>query len=684
MAGEIEEPFSFTSLAESVHCGSISFGRFANEPLSWERKSSFSHNRYLEEVEKCSKPGSVIEKKAYFEAHFRRKALLLQSSSSNGPHGGGDQNCESIAMENEDYGAYQTGENDAAENISYGDDSDSVRKGNHYNHLDDNGLESADYGENFYCGNEESLFDHENERNHFDHSNESSLCAQFDMSPNDSEYLGEGALTESGTECPGLLYACETHVSVPINVEPEGISESQSGCTEPFIGSDNPGKEVEENLDDDAVNIDESFKSLDQSPYTGTTRDVDTTSPEIRQNYYPKLKSAIEKKATKQRLKSPMDPDHSKKNNFCDPLIVPTRVEVRKEKEITKRTKPEKLPLQTAFPTRRSVHKSPRQEDTVRARFNAKSNTENKSGKGPMTKKVIEAQPSSCKKIEPVAHQTLNRIKQSVSSTGEDAKSTAGRFQFKSGERAEKRREARNHAAILSLSLFLSSWYVLIISSSVLFVVQWFQFYMKLEEKMHAKEVEMNQIQARTQEKTEVEIKQLRKSLNFKAKPMPSFYQVSTTSRYTGNKAATSTTKTAKVRQKSPNSGIRAIPRASRSRETNKPTLSAAGSVGELNFPKVESSRAGTVSTTLPTDSHNSAEPVTRNVILSKKEGEKESSNLQKHGISENGKAVKDHKFGGRPKVGGRRNNRQLVTKDMKNVGIAGSSEISRRAVMAS
>ncbi|PHT29137.1 hypothetical protein CQW23_31256 [Capsicum baccatum] len=65
----------------SWQSGSISFGRFENEALCWERRSSFTHNRYLKEVEKYYKTGSVTKKKAYFEELFRRKALLSQSSS---------------------------------------------------------------------------------------------------------------------------------------------------------------------------------------------------------------------------------------------------------------------------------------------------------------------------------------------------------------------------------------------------------------------------------------------------------------------------------------------------------------------------------------------------------------------------------------------------------------------------
>lgn len=61
---------------------SVSFGRFENDSLSWEKWSAFSPNKYLEEVEKCATPGSVAKKKAYFEAHYKkiaaRKAELLE------------------------------------------------------------------------------------------------------------------------------------------------------------------------------------------------------------------------------------------------------------------------------------------------------------------------------------------------------------------------------------------------------------------------------------------------------------------------------------------------------------------------------------------------------------------------------------------------------------------------------
>ncbi|GLT61282.1 hypothetical protein SLA2020_340010 [Shorea laevis] len=91
------QPFSYTSgISNEANEGnpihalgqSISFGRFMSESLAWEKWSTFSHNRYVEEAERYARPGSVAQKKAFFEAHYKKiaaqkaAALLEQENAA--------------------------------------------------------------------------------------------------------------------------------------------------------------------------------------------------------------------------------------------------------------------------------------------------------------------------------------------------------------------------------------------------------------------------------------------------------------------------------------------------------------------------------------------------------------------------------------------------------------------------
>ncbi|XP_042062992.1 protein WVD2-like 7 [Salvia splendens] len=61
---------------------SISFGRFTADSLSWERWSTFPHKKYVEEAESYARPGSVAQKKAFFEAHYKRIAAQRAAAAA--------------------------------------------------------------------------------------------------------------------------------------------------------------------------------------------------------------------------------------------------------------------------------------------------------------------------------------------------------------------------------------------------------------------------------------------------------------------------------------------------------------------------------------------------------------------------------------------------------------------------
>ncbi|KAL4612547.1 hypothetical protein ACB092_08G208200 [Castanea dentata] len=622
MAGEVEESYNFSFQADSLHSGSISFGRFEKEPLSWERRSSFSHNRYLEEVEKCSKPGSVIEKKAYFEAHFKKKGLLLPNSSE----------CYSGSE-------YQTSENDILES-----------------------------------------------REEFEHVNEGSHYAHFHESPEGSEHHAESEVTGCGMVKPGVSFSAPRMESVLNNadnsidgnaadVNAGETHQADSGCDkfrsvndEPEIrgnhnlnGDDVNADEsckaqvhdrldivVNQNLHCNAVNADKSPKGIDQSPKTGPAAKVDKTSLEHLRTPSPKLKAATGTKPLKPRVfrvQRDISGAASK-----DPAKNPSR----RERESSPRTNTEKNSSKTSFPTTRAVHRTPISEDSRSQK--AKLIHDNKSigEKGSRRKKVGESQPSSMK-AESGGHLSANRLHRTVNSTNEDARPGAATFSFKSDERAERRKE--------------------------------------LEEKMHAKEAEINQIQAKTQEKTEAEIKQFRKSLNFKATPMPSFYHVVMPSGSDGKKVVLSTNnKVNKARSKSTSPGSRAVagsksyfkagndqaPSTSESVDTSEP-LDASE---ETIFSLTEHSGGSEILQTAYTNQSFPPEATTRNEVTGRKErGKEKDTSLHKHRVSETHTVTKSQRVDRKQKVGARRSSNEMARKDMKSIGIGSSSGMGHLTV---
>ncbi|KAL5212731.1 hypothetical protein ABZP36_023578 [Zizania latifolia] len=63
--------------------GSVSFGRFAAESLSWEKRSVFEHNRRQEELSNLTLPGLVAQKKAFFEEYYKRARRLKAQEAIN-------------------------------------------------------------------------------------------------------------------------------------------------------------------------------------------------------------------------------------------------------------------------------------------------------------------------------------------------------------------------------------------------------------------------------------------------------------------------------------------------------------------------------------------------------------------------------------------------------------------------
>ncbi|KAK6931042.1 TPX2, C-terminal [Dillenia turbinata] len=605
MAGEIEEPFNLKFQANSLHSGSITFGRFEAEPLSWEKRSSFAHNRYLEEIEKYSKPGSVTEKKAYFEAHFRKKGFPLQ-----------------ILAES--------------------------RRGTVLQTHGDNVLDNLD------------------DRYEYDHVDDDSQLAHFDGSPDSSDYQGEcdmmGFEREEMEASPS-----ESQMGIPPNsvklatesfchAKVEEIHLAENRHEKPNLVHEETEVQNESILCNKGMKNESLSIAVNANLDGQTAEKEDSISSDCQANKSPKKLSAVnETKGTKSRSKSKVGVSQTPKDIMGDAIRGSANNASRKgtERPIVRKDKQSpRHPASTVVTV--SISRS---EESVTSR--EKVTHDIKSEKESKGKKVVAPPPELGPRQTP---KSPNRSKHVVSSPKPSPKINATIFNFRSEERAEKRKEAR--------ALFF-----------------WPKFYVKLEDKMHAKEAELNEIQAKNQEKTEAEIKQFRKSLNFKATPMPSFYNKATPQDSKKNKVKTANSRPSRPRSRltSPGSGVAAQTPLNLKADTDNQVPSATGSMqvtyeagarevrNHTQTPHPEAS-PGTLSPSTKTISCSPAG--VKNVESRRNEQKKETDNiLQKPQVSDSSTAKKGKK------IDGRRSGTGMLNKGIKRIGIAGSSDTGHLAV---
>lgn len=495
---------------------SVSFGKYENDSLSWEKWSTFSPNKYLDEVGKCSTPGSVAQKKAFFEAHYKKIAAMKaeaeaeaeaellnqQKARETGPSRSDDypqDNFEETKKEQEEVIEIKPCETDEELQVE---------------------ISTMEASEKCQDANEEEVSSVKDES-----FEEVSMIVLNNSRDNPQEAI----LVKNDTFQDESEHLLQSQTPIALNINGDKLDEA-------VLVNDESMKLVKQHFKVDL----EDPKEIKQETPKPKAKKVNPTKLETKKkptSIIPKSPETsstklLKPKATPTPMASTRSSSSSKKANATSSSLKKGNATSSSSSKSI-RTAPMSLHLSmsmnsvTSDTASSSVASSRRRslfmeqmgdKDIVRRAFKTFQNrinelpneikqtpikeTESKASTSMASQKENERSRKAAEKINPVRGKLEQTWKSE--SLGKKATSSSSSVVLRSNERAERRKE----------------------------------FFKNLEQKSNAREAERTQINSKSKEVKEAEMKKLRQNLSFKAKPMPSFYKAQGLSKSTSEKEA--------------------------------------------------------------------------------------------------------------------------------------------------
>lgn len=551
---------------------SVSFGKYDNDSLSWEKWSTFSSpNKYLDEVGKCSTPGSVAQKKAFFEAHYKKIAAMKaaaelldqEKAAETGPSRSDDyteDNSEEIKEEHEE-GFESKPQVEvstmAGSEISQNENPEDATSVKDESVQDKTLIALNNNGDNL----EEAI----------SVKDESFQDKSIITLNNVSENLEEGisvkdvqdkpliTLNNNGDNQEDVILVKDesfrdecTPVNKVLNINGEKLDEA-------VLVNNESMKLVKQHF---KVEIEDPEKQETPKPKAqNVAKKVNVNPTKVEKNLVmmnKKPTSLVPKSNSKSKSKSPETLSSAKllkpKATPITPMTAVTRSSSKKGNATSAsssksiRTAPMSLHLSMSMnsvnsDTASSVTSSRRRslfmeqmgdKDIVKRAFKTFQNRVNQltvSDERSSGSKQIQTKESEQKASTSMATQKENersrKATEKINPTRGRVSTTTWKSESSGSHKGVNVDERRSKAASTSVVLRSNER-----------AERRKEFFKNLEEKSNAREAERTQINSKSKEVKEAEIKKLRQNLSFKAKPMPSFYKSQGLSKSTSDKEA--------------------------------------------------------------------------------------------------------------------------------------------------